>query len=136
MGGGFDGPREGDLEALQIVVGNTAKRELKKLPKAAQAQITKALEKLSTNPRPRGAEKLQGHPAFFRIRCGEYRIIYAVRADIRHVVVVVIRDRKDAFKGLEQLDSKLASALIMVVDRMLDKAPFGITISTAPGRLS
>ena len=126
------------MTSYQVVIGNAAKREAKKLPRPIQFQVTRALEGLAENPRPRGAEKLQGRPAFFRLRCGEHRIIYSVRSDLRAVVVVVIRDRKDAFRGLEELDSKLANALIQVADTILDRASVGehATISIAPWRHS
>lgn len=108
----------------EVVVGKAAEREIRKLPKAAQRVVVKALEKLAGTPRPPGAEKLSGRPAFYRLRAGDYRIIYAIRAE-RLVIVLVVRDRKEAYRGLEDLDGKLAQAMVDKVAALLRQKPPG-----------
>ena len=49
-------------------------------------------------------------------------MIYAVRSESNSVIVLVVRDRKDAFRGLHKLDAKLANALIFVADNLLERA--------------
>ena len=53
---------------------------------------------LKTNPRPSGAEKLLGNVKY-RVRDGEYRILYEVNDTARKVLVTRIRDRKDVYKN-------------------------------------
>lgn len=106
----------------RVVVANPAKRDIKKLPEGARALLIEALEGLVSTPRPSGAEKLKANPVFLRIRKGNYRVIYAVRDVEQLVIVVVVRDRKDAFKGLDGLDGKLAEALLKVADHILERA--------------
>lgn len=104
------------------MIANSAKKELKALPKAEQKKIVDTLEVLGITPRPSGAEKLRANPAFMRLRCGDYRVIYAVRDRERCCVVVLIRNRRDAFKGLSSLDAKLAHTLTAVTDKFLESA--------------
>ena len=68
------------------------------------------MDGLRTDPRPHGVEKLSGHPDFFRIRVGDFRIVYAIpSADL--IVVCIIRDRKNSYKGLDRLSAKLTHAI-------------------------
>jgi mRNA interferase RelE/StbE len=99
------------LEAHQVVFSPAAKREIKKLDRSVQERVIRTLEQLSKEPRPRGLEKIQGHPDFYRIKAGaDHRIIYHIFQE-RIIVVLVIRDRKDAYKHLDDLDGKLEAAL-------------------------
>lgn len=106
----------------QVVLANSAIKELAKLPRGAQLRIVEALDGLQANPRPHGAEKLQSNPSFMRMRTGDYRIIYAIEDNPPLCVVVVIRDRKDAFKGLGSLDAKLAKTVADIADRLRDQS--------------
>lgn len=108
------------MQTHQVLVGKSAEREICKLPADVQQLIIEALEGLGKNPRPPGCEKLKANPQFLRIRAGNYRILYAIRG--RNIIVVVARDRKDAFKGLEDIDLKLAHALRRFASVMLYEA--------------
>jgi mRNA interferase RelE/StbE len=113
---------EGHLPTCKVHVSKSARREIKKLTRQAQIQVVEALDKLAAMPLPPGVEKLQSNPGFFRVRSGDFRIIYALLSTPSHLVVVlVVRDRKDAFKGLEKLDQKLASALVEVAGTLLEQ---------------
>ena len=99
------------MDPLEIILAPAALRELKKLERRELETVIKTLECLSATPRPRGVEKIQGNPKFFRIKAGKsHRVIYHVLQE-RIVVVLVIRDRKDAYRRLSDLDGKLATAL-------------------------
>jgi mRNA-degrading endonuclease RelE of RelBE toxin-antitoxin system len=105
-----------------VVIANPARKELKKLSKQVQVQIVGVLEGLKAAPRSVNAEKLQANPTFLRLRSGNYRVIYAID-DVRQLcVVVVIRDRKNAFKGMGLLDEKLERALAVMGDQILEQA--------------
>lgn len=113
------------MASYQVWIAKPACREIKKLIKSAQVQVAATISKLSDNPLLPGTEKLQGRPSFFRIRSGDFRIIYSVRSEPRIVIILVVRDRKDAFKGLEELDAKLATALTEVAESILENATVG-----------
>ena len=74
-----------------------AQRYLKKLSFSLQIRITKKLKGLETNPH-QGTKKLQGYNNRYRIRMGDYRIIYEIHDNILVVVVVEIGHRSDIYR--------------------------------------
>ncbi len=85
--------------AYQIEIAPAARRQIKKLPKAAQVVVIKRLEALAERPRPPGCKKLSGEENLYRVRTGDYRIVYQVEDDRLVVVVVRVGDRKDVYRG-------------------------------------
>jgi mRNA interferase RelE/StbE len=100
------------VNSIEIVFAPAAERDLKKLPKDRQREVIKTLRKLRDSSDTLEIEKIKGHPSFFRIRCGQsMRIIYHPLSANR-VVVLVVCDRKGAYRNLGALDNKLSAALI------------------------
>jgi mRNA interferase RelE/StbE len=83
----------------KIYFRKSAAKELDKLPKTALQKVIKKIELLSTEPRPSGSEKLTGQE-FYRIRQGDYRIIYSIQDNELTIWVVKIGHRKDIYKRL------------------------------------
>ncbi len=73
-------------------------RELAKLEADVRKRIAARIESLSKTPRPRGVEKLQGQKNRYRIRTGDYRIIYEVHDDVLLILVVRIGHRQDIYQ--------------------------------------
>ena len=65
-----------------------------------QIQLISALRKLRKDPRPRQAKKLSGLDELYRIRVGDYRIVYTIREKRLLILVVRIAHRKDVYKKL------------------------------------
>jgi mRNA interferase RelE/StbE len=84
----------------QLIILPKAEKELKKLPKKDFIRIDEIILGLASNPRPVGCKKLQGHADTYRIRSGDYRIVYNIEDD--HLIVQVIRiaNRKDVYGKL------------------------------------
>jgi mRNA interferase RelE/StbE len=72
-------------------------REIEALPREAQARVVKAVRALADNPRPRGCKKLKGRDAY-RIRVGDYRVVYEIHDDVLIVLVVRVAHRREAYK--------------------------------------
>lgn len=68
---------------------SAAARQVRKLPRPAQVRVLGAIELLGTDPRPPGARKLAGEATAWRMRVGEYRVIYDVFD--RSLIVTVVR---------------------------------------------
>ena len=81
-----------------VVFTQSARKELERLPQASARRILRVIERLSTDPRPAGVRKLQGTEDLWRLRVGDYRIVYAVEDANQLVDVRVIRHRKDAYR--------------------------------------
>lgn len=104
------------MEPLSVVISNPAKREIKKMNKEQQRIVVAALKKLETDPRPRGMEKLKGRPDFLRIRAGAVRLVYTI-INNQLVLLLLVRDRKDAYKNLDGLEERLKGALKQIETR-------------------
>jgi mRNA interferase RelE/StbE len=76
----------------------SALRELKRLDRQVVPRIVTAVEALSADPFPHGVKKLHGGEMTYRIRIGDYRVIYEVIADRVLVEITRVRHRKDAYR--------------------------------------
>jgi len=85
------------MSQYKVVVSKSAAKELSKLSSVANNRIIKAVIKLSDNPRPHGAKKLKGSSENWRIRIGDYRVIYAIDDEILIVDIRRIGHRKDIY---------------------------------------
>lgn len=82
----------------RVEVAPAADRALDALPHATRARIVRKMEALGFDPRPRGCKKLHGEDGFYRVRAGDFRIVYAVRDDVLVVLVVKIGNRRDVYR--------------------------------------
>lgn len=81
-----------------VQIKPSAEKSFAKLNKSEQIKILKALESLENNPRPKGVKKLKSSLSLYRIRTGNYRIIYSIDNDIVLITVVKIGHRKEIYK--------------------------------------
>lgn len=83
----------------QIVIKREALKELKLLPKKVSLVVSDAIEALGSQPRPLGCKKLKGaSDNLWRIRVGDYRVIYAIDDFVRVINVRKIGNRKDIYE--------------------------------------
>ena len=83
--------------AYQVVIATRAARQLAKLDAAAKRRVQAAIDLLSLDPRPPSATKLVGDPAW-RVRTGNYRIVYEIENDRLLVLVIAVGHRRDIYK--------------------------------------
>jgi mRNA interferase RelE/StbE len=81
-----------------ILLAPPAERQLKAFAPAIQKRLVKRLKTLRDNPRPQGVKKLAGEDNLYRIREGDYRIIYTIADKQLIVLVVKIGDRKEIYR--------------------------------------
>ena len=86
------------MKMYHITFAASAVKELSSLPKNVQARIEKTVDSLMENPRPFGAIKLKGEKGVYRIRVGDYRVIYSIDDNNYKIDVSVVRNRKDAYR--------------------------------------
>jgi mRNA interferase RelE/StbE len=82
----------------QVVVERSAEKDLKRLRAEIRVRVAVALRGLAKNPRPSGSRKLAGTKHDWRIRVGDYRIIYEIADVIRVVRVQRIRHRREVYR--------------------------------------
>ena len=78
----------------------SVEKDFRKLPKDKASHILEAIEGLSLDPIPRGARKLYGTEGFYRVRAGDYRVIYKIVHQTREIVVFYVRHRSVAYREL------------------------------------
>ncbi|MBI4603510.1 MAG: type II toxin-antitoxin system RelE/ParE family toxin [Planctomycetes bacterium] len=86
--------------AYTIDVRPKAARQLEALPPRIQRQVAARIDSLAVDPRPPGSKKLKGVEELYRLRSGDYRIIYQVQDKRLLVLVLRIADRKDVYWDL------------------------------------
>ncbi len=84
--------------AYRIEVKASAEKEVARLPRRDQRRVVAAIESLADDPRPAGARKLVGAGDAYRVRVGDYRIIYQIRDDLLIVYVVRVGHRRDVYR--------------------------------------
>jgi mRNA interferase RelE/StbE len=70
------------------------------LDKTTQARLGRRIESLADNPRPQGVKKLAGEDDFYRVRVGDYRIVYQIRDKSLLVLIVRLGHRSEVYRGI------------------------------------
>ena len=83
---------------FEIEYTKAARKDLRKLDHEPRERIAAAVENLSSDPHPSGSRKMIGAEALFRIRVGDYRVIYEVRNDVLTIFIIKVGHRKDIYR--------------------------------------
>jgi mRNA interferase RelE/StbE len=81
-----------------VVFKRSAERELARLLEPLRIRILNAIGGLRQDPRPNGSIKLKGSKNAYRIRVGNYRVLYTVEDEIRIVTIEQVGDRKEVYR--------------------------------------
>jgi len=87
------------VENYKIYFRKSTAKELKALPNPTLQKVIKKIEALTLDPRPAGCEKLTGKE-YYRVRQGNYRIVYSIQDNELTVWVIKISHRKDIYKRM------------------------------------
>ena len=85
------------MASYSLLIKPSALKELEAVPLKNRRRLVTRIEGLAANPRPHGCEKLSGLEQY-RIRQGDYRVIFGVDDEARTVVVVKIGHRRDVYR--------------------------------------
>jgi len=88
------------MAAYSIVFKPSVEKDLRSLPQSVIARVMKQIEALKEDPIPRQSVKLTGTEHLYRIRAGDYRVVYGVDTKDKQVIVHYIRHRREAYRGL------------------------------------
>jgi mRNA interferase RelE/StbE len=77
-----------------------AARAIQKLQPKLRARIIAKAEALAINPRPSGCVKLSGSENLYRIRVGDWRIVYQIRDNGRLVIILIVGHRREVYRDL------------------------------------
>ena len=86
------------MASYKVEWKNSAYKELQKLPRPMITRIVAAVSDLSNDPRPQGVRKLVGSEHSYRIRIGDYYVVYEIFKNRLVIEIVRVRHRKDVYK--------------------------------------
>jgi mRNA interferase RelE/StbE len=86
------------MEKYKLVFRKSVARDLRRIPNRDLKRILSTIDSLAAEPRPAGCEKLSGQERRFRVRQGDYRVIYEIKDDEVVVVVVKVGHRRDIYR--------------------------------------
>ncbi|MDO5504570.1 MAG: type II toxin-antitoxin system RelE/ParE family toxin [Actinomycetia bacterium] len=83
----------------RVEISRAAARQLRKLDAQAIRRINAAIDLLADDPRPPGAKKLAGGHGEYRVRTGDFRIVYEIEDDILFILVLAVGHRREVYRG-------------------------------------
>ena len=83
---------------FEIVLERAAEKDLRRLSDQIHDRVIEGIAALANDPRPVGAKKLAGSKSNWRIRVGDYRVLYEIADIVRIVRVYRMRHRRDAYR--------------------------------------
>jgi mRNA interferase RelE/StbE len=86
--------------AYRLVIRPAAERDLRALTPTILARVDARIRDLADNSRPRGVERLRGPQDGFRLRVGDYRILFDIDDGQQVVIIGRVRHRRDVYRGL------------------------------------
>lgn len=81
-----------------LFIKRSAERDLRRLPSSAWQRINEKILALRDNPRPPGVRRLVGDLGGWRIRVGDYRILYQIDDRAQMVTIVRVKHRREAYR--------------------------------------
>jgi mRNA interferase RelE/StbE len=88
------------MAEFSISFARSARKDLEHLPDSVVDRILDKIENLSLEPRPPGCAKLQGSNSLWRIRVGDYRVVYRIDESNQIIDISLIRHRRDVYRDL------------------------------------
>jgi mRNA interferase RelE/StbE len=86
------------MASFKVTWKQSAQKELRKLPLQVRRRVLGAVEQLADNPHPHGSKKLVDVEKSYRLRVGDYRVVYSVFAEVLLIEIVRVADRKDVYR--------------------------------------
>ena len=86
------------MPEFSVEVSSQVEKDLRGVPRNLRNRIIRGIEFLAENPFPRQSLKLSGGDRAYRLRVGDYRVIYEVNLGERVVAVFAVRHRRDAYR--------------------------------------
>ena len=88
------------MASFDVIPKPAVEKDLRSISRSTLLRVMRAMESLGNEPFPRQAVKLEGAEDLFRIRVGDYRIIYQVDRRAKQVIVHYVRHRREVYRRL------------------------------------
>ena len=84
----------------ELILKPSAEKQLHRLPKSVQARVLDKLVAVQADPHLPGAIKLAGATTAWRVRLGDYRVVYEIKESRRSIFVTIIAHRREVYRDL------------------------------------
>ena len=91
-------PNSSAMASFSVQWRNSTKKDLRRLPPHEVSRIVAEVANLAEEPLPHGSEKLSGSEHTYRLRVGDYRVVYELLRDAGTVEIQRVRHRKDVYR--------------------------------------
>lgn len=88
------------MAAYEVYIRRKALKTLQSLPATDKKRIETKIDNLTNEPRPPGSKKLTADEELFRIRVGDYRVVYSIDDEGKIIVILIVAKRDKAYKRL------------------------------------
>jgi len=88
------------MGSYSVILKPAVEKDLRSLPRKMLARIFERFEALENEPLPRQSLKLEGADELYRVRVGDYRIIYEVNHEKKQITIHHVRHRREVYRGL------------------------------------
>ena len=88
------------MSSFSLKIKGSAVKELNKLPSFIFKPLDFKIRSLTTDPYPFQSKKLQSSESMYRVRVGNYRIIYSVDKKNKMILIEAVKHRKDSYRGI------------------------------------
>jgi mRNA interferase RelE/StbE len=87
------------VASYEVVIKRSAAKEIESIDrKKTRQRVVERIQQLASDPRPHGCEKLSGRHPRYRIRQGQFRILYEIEDEVLVIFVVKVADRREVYK--------------------------------------
>lgn len=86
------------MNGYEIIIVGAVRRQLKRINRDDKKRILDKIQSLAENPRPHGFKELKGSENLFRVRVGDYRIIYEIQDKILLITILKIGNRREVYR--------------------------------------
>lgn len=86
------------MSDYSVEIKSSARKELEALPDSVLARVVKKIESLGDAPRPAGCKKLKGYKDHWRVRVGDWRVVYIIEDAVKLVSISRIAHRRDVYE--------------------------------------
>jgi len=84
----------------QIAYARSVQKDFDRIPDTILESIKESIKGLATNPMPHGSKKLSGKLGLYRLKEGDYRIVYAFNSEAKQLQITRVKHRKDSYRNI------------------------------------
>lgn len=85
---------------FKVVFKPSVEKDFRSIPKPYATSLLKKIQALQSDPIPYNSVKLTGTDNLYRVRVGDYRVVYSVDHQLKQILIHYIRHRREVYRGL------------------------------------